>query len=206
MPLPASLVEIHAQCAVGLRLHRGDVLHVIDPYGEQVADVALFSAASRSDGFSPGRTIDYNESLYVSRGTVLYSNAGLELARVVEDTVGVHDLTIAPCSEEMFARRGEFRHPSCQANLIRVLAEFGIRSDLVTATLNVFMNVGIEDDGRIELRPPASKAGDSIALQALSDLVVGIAACSSELTNNGRCKPICCALGYGPATVTRVAE
>jgi uncharacterized protein len=188
--LPASLVEIHAQCAAAVSLGRGDVLQIIDPYGGQVADLAIFNAQNCADAFSPGRTIDYNESLNVSTGSVLFSHAGVELARIVEDSVGVHDILIAPCSSEMFARRGEFQHPSCHSNLSRALGEFGIGRDMVTTTLNVFMNVAIEEGGRIKLGAPASAAGGFIKLEALCDLVVGIAACSSERTNNGRCKPI----------------
>lgn len=190
MPVPAPFVEIQAQSAVALRLQRGDVLQIVDPCGEQVADLAVFNAASRSDAFSPGRTIDYNQSLRVSTGSVLYSHAGAELARIVEDSVAVHDILIAPCSEEMFARRGELQHKSCHANLSTALADFGIASDRITTTLNIFMNVAIQDGGRITIGPPASSAGDFIKLEALCGLVVGIAACSSELTNNGGCKPI----------------
>lgn len=190
MPVPAPLVEIEAQCAIALRLQQGDVLQIIDVSGEQVADVAIFNAASRTDAFSPGRTIDYNESLRVSTGSVLYSHAGVDLARIVEDSVGIHDILIAPCSSEMFARRGEFQHKSCQANLCSALADFSIADDRVTTTLNVFMNVAVEADGRIKLGPPASAAGDFIKLEALCGLVIGIAACSSERTNNGSCKPI----------------
>jgi uncharacterized protein YcgI (DUF1989 family) len=191
VPLPRSLVEVHAQCAAAVRLQRGEVLQIIDPYGEQVADLAIFNAESCTDAFSPGRTIDYNESLIVSSGSVLYSHAGVALARIIEDSVGVHDILIAPCSSEMFARRGEFQHPSCQTNLSAALANFGIGADMVATTLNVFMNVAIEEGGGIKLGAPASAAGDFIKVEALCDLVVGIAACSSERTNNGKCKPIC---------------
>lgn len=190
MPVPAPFVEIRAQSAVALRLQRGDVLHIVDPYGEQVADLAIFNAVTRSDAFSSGRTIDYNQSLSVSTGSVLYSNAGAELARIVDDSVGVHDILLAPCSGEMFARRGEFQHKSCHANLSSALSDFGIASDRITATVNVFMSVAVQTGGVITLGPPASSAGDFIKLEALCGLVVGVAACSSELTNNGSCKPI----------------
>lgn len=76
MPVPAPFVEIPAQSAAALRLQRGDVLQIVDPCGEQVADLAIFNAVTRSDAFSSGRTIDYNQSLSVSTGSVLYSNAG----------------------------------------------------------------------------------------------------------------------------------
>jgi uncharacterized protein YcgI (DUF1989 family) len=126
----------------------------------------------------------------LSLGDVIYSHGSGELARVVEDTVGVHDLLLAPCSAAMFARRGESPHASCQENLSKALSPFGIERDLVAATINVFMDVRVAADGSISIHAPASSAGDSFTLEALDDLVVGIAACSSELTNNGRCKPI----------------
>ncbi len=171
-------------------VHRGDVLSIIDLHGEQVADLALFSGDDLSEAFSPGRTMDYNESIRLSCGALLYSNGSAELARVVEDSVGVHDMLLAPCSAAMFARRGQLDHASCHANLAAALQPFGVSNDMVTTTLNVFMDVRVGADGRITIHPPASKAGNSFAIAALRELVVGVSACASEKTNNGVCKPI----------------
>ena len=184
------MTEVAAQSATALILDANELLRIVDPRGGQVADVAIFDACAIDDGFSPGRTIDYNASLRLRRGDELYSNAGNALARVAEDTVGVHDLLLAPCSEAMFARRGEFSHRSCQANLIGALTPFAISPALITATINVFMNVRIAPDGGVAVLPPVSRAGDVWTMRALRKLVVGIAACSSELTNAGACKPI----------------
>ena len=38
--------------------------------------------------------------------------------------------------------------------------------------------------------PPVSKAGDSITFRAEMDLIVGLTACSAELSNNWSFKPI----------------
>lgn len=183
-------VEIGAQSAVALRLRSGDVLSIVDRSGEQVADLALYNAHDWRDGFSPGRTMDYNASLRLTCGDVLWSQRSTPLARVVRDTVGVHDILLAPCSAAMFARRGELDHPSCHENLANALALHGVPNDAVTATMNVFMNVMLGEDGRLGIGRPASQSGDAFALQAQCDLIVGVSACSSELTNNGRCKPI----------------
>ncbi|MBV9233688.1 MAG: urea carboxylase-associated family protein [Candidatus Eremiobacteraeota bacterium] len=194
MPVSSSLVRIEPQGGVALRLAARQRLCIVDPYGEQVADVALFDASDVRDAFSPGRTMDYNESLRLGVGDILYSHRSVALARVVEDTVGVHDLLLAPCSEAMFARRGELAHRSCHENLTEALKPFGIPSEMVAATVNVFMNVRVEADGHIAILPPRSRAGDVFAFEALCNLIVGITACSSERTNNGRCKPICFAV------------
>lgn len=190
LSLHPALLEVPAQTGVALRLAKGDVLRVVDPLGQQVADIALFNADDVADAFSPGRTIDYNESIKLGLDKTLFSHRSTELALVVEDTTGVHDMLLSPCSAAMFARRNEFSHPSCHENLWTALRQFGIDGDMVLSTVNVFMDVRVEPDGRIRIGPPASSAGDRFAIEACCDLIVGLTACSSELTNDGRCKPI----------------
>ena len=189
MPVPSTLVELAPQTGTALVLRAGERLRIIDPSGEQVSDLAFFALADPRDAFSPGRTIDYNERIVPQIGDVLYSHRSTPLVRVSADSVGVHDMLLTPCSRVMFARRGEHNHPSCHENLYRALEPFGLTSDEVTATLNVFMNVRVEKNA-IALYPPPSRAGDYFEVEALTDCIVGITACSSELTNNGRCKPI----------------
>ncbi len=133
--------------------------------------------------------MDYNERLIPRVGDILYSHRSTPLLRVLADTVHVHDMLLAPCSRVMFERRGEYAHPSCHENLYRSLERFGITPDDVIATLNVFMDVRI-DERRITLLAPASRAGDYVDFRAETDCIIGLAACSSERTNNGRCKPI----------------
>ena len=53
------------------------------------------------------------------------------------------------------------------------------------------MNVEMAQDGRVTVGPPRSKPGDSIELRAEMDLIVGLTACSAEMSNNYRFKPIC---------------
>ena len=42
----------------------------------------------------------------------------------------------------------------------------------------------------LTIGPPRSRAGDYLLLRAEMDLVVGVTACSAELSNNGSFKPI----------------
>jgi uncharacterized protein YcgI (DUF1989 family) len=190
MSVSQDLIHIPAQHGSALRLRAGDTLCIVAVESQQVSDLALFDASDIRDSFSPGRTIDYNESLDVTVGSVLYSHRSARLAEVVEDTVSVHDMLLTPCSSAMFERRGEPKHRSCHENLYTSLAQFGIGPDDVVATLNVFMDVRVGVDRKISIYPPPSKPGDRFAIRALRDLVVGITACSSEVTNAGSCKPV----------------
>jgi uncharacterized protein YcgI (DUF1989 family) len=52
------------------------------------------------------------------------------------------------------------------------------------------MNVDISPAGELTIRPPRSKPGDYVDLRAEMDLVVGLTACSAEMSNNYAFKPI----------------
>ncbi|GAC1516270.1 MAG: urea carboxylase-associated family protein [Gemmatimonadaceae bacterium] len=204
------------QTGAALTVRRGEHLRIVDPEGEQVSDMVAFALNDRREWLSSGRTIDYANTLYLTTGHVLYSNRSRPMWTILEDTVGRHDFLFTPCSAETFAilyaHRGH--HPSCFANLVGALAPFGIASDAIPTTFNAFMNVDVLATGELRIRPPRSRAGDHILLRAEMDMVVGITACSAELSNNGRFKPIefevlegesASALG-GAAPATRPSE
>lgn len=115
---------------------------------------------------------------------------------IVEDTVGRHDFLLTPCSQETFTiiygTKGH--HPSCFENLCGALEPFGIAPGAIPTTFNVFMNVVVTPTGALEILPPRSRAGDHLLLRAELDMIVGVTACSAELSNNGRFKPIDVAL------------
>jgi len=56
--------HLEPQTGLGLELRRGQILRVIDPQGEQVADLLAFNAADRREWLSSGRSIDYNDTIY----------------------------------------------------------------------------------------------------------------------------------------------
>jgi uncharacterized protein YcgI (DUF1989 family) len=80
--------------------------------------------------------------------------------------------------------------PSCFENLAANLSGFDIGPDSIPTTLNIFMNVEIEPNGGLKILPPRSKAGDAITLRAEMDMIVGLTACSAEMSNNYRFKQI----------------
>lgn len=180
------------QTGTAIEVGKGDTLTIIDPTGEQVSDLISFSKADKAEWLSSGRTIDYANTIYLTTGHTLYSNRSRPMWTIVEDTVGRHDFLLTPCSPETFAiiykHRG--RHPSCFENLSKALAPFGIAPDSIPTTLNVFMNVEVAPSGELSILPPRSKVGDYLRLRAEMDMVVGITACSAELSNNGTFKPI----------------
>jgi uncharacterized protein YcgI (DUF1989 family) len=184
--------HIQPQTGIGLVLERGQILRVIDPQGEQVSDVMAFARDDTTEWLSSGRTIDYNNTIYVTTGHQLYSNKSRPMLTIVEDRVGRHDFLLTPCSQEMFEilYKHEGHHPSCFENLETGLAQFGIKGHQIPTTFNVFMDVAVAPSGALTIGPPRSRPGDFIDLRAEMDLFVGVTACSAELSNNGTFKPI----------------
>jgi uncharacterized protein YcgI (DUF1989 family) len=179
---------------VAVELAPGDRLTVLDPCGEQVSDLYLVAADDPAEVFSSGRTTDFGNSIYVSTGSQLWSNRSRVLAEVVDDTVGVHDLTLTPCSQATFdvlyPELAGAPHPSCFANLCAALAPHGVDPDRIGTTLNVFMDVWTDERGELHIDPPPTRPGDRFTIEASLPVVVGITACSAEKSNNGHCTPI----------------
>lgn len=186
-----SRTRIAPQTGVGFELRKGDRLKVIDPKGQQVADLFCFTKGSPPAPLSSGRSIDYADTVLFTKGHQLYSRDGYPVLRILEDTCGRHDFLVTPCSLQMFRMLGhEGYHPSCQENLERALAGFPVDVAQIGTTFNIFMNIPISPEGKIRVETPLSRAGDYVVLEALADLYVGLTACSDEGTNGGTCKEI----------------
>ncbi len=190
---PVQRYHLPPQTGMGFVLRRGQTLRIIDPEGEQVSDVTAFARDNTAEWLSSGRSIDYANTIYLTKGHVLYSNRSHPMFIITADTVGRHDFLLTPCSPETFQiiYKNTDPHPSCFENLAKNLAPFGIRPDQIPTTFNVFMNVPINSaTGELTIAPPLSRPGDHVDLRAEMDLIVGVTACSAEMSNNYRFKPI----------------
>ena len=192
-PHPSTMHEIAPRSGVAFTLDKGERLTVIDPQGEQVADLLAFSMADRDEVISSGRTLDYASRIYLTTGDPIYSNRSNILLRIVEDTVGRHDFLLTPCSADTFRIIYGDTHPhrGCFGNLAAALEPYGIAPDQIPTAFNCFMNVPIDGEtGKLKVLPPISKAGDHIAFRAHMDLIIGLTACSAPDSNGGTFKPI----------------
>jgi uncharacterized protein YcgI (DUF1989 family) len=188
-----ALTEIPPRSGTAFVVDRGALLTIVDPQGEQVADLVAFAAADPREALSNGRTFDYEQTLALTAGNRLWSNRSRPLLTIVRDDAGEHDFLLTPCSRDTWRLCYGGRHddvPGCFGNLARALEPFGIEPDAIPTTFNVFMRVEVGSDGRLAVRPPRSRPGDALVLRAEDRLIVGLTACSAEQSCNGRFKPI----------------
>ncbi len=191
--MESDLPTIPAKHGVALELLKHQLLVVTDPEGGQVCDLVAFRSGDLREWLSNGRTFDYNGTIYLTEGHVLYSNASEAMLTIVSDQVGHHDFLFTACSPEMY--RIQYRetgnHSNCLENLTGALAHIGLERHLVPTPFNIFQNSKVMPNGRLEISAPRSKPGQSIVFRAEMNLSIALSACSAPLCNGGSCKPIC---------------
>ena len=174
-------------------LKKGQLLKVTDIQGEQVSDFVCFNLNDKREYLSSGRTMDYAETIFLTKGHPFYSNRSNIMFTIKEDTVGRHDFLLTPCSADTFRIIYGHTNPhrGCFGNLAAALQPYGIEQDAIPICFNIFMHVTVDGDtGKIDVLPPKSKAGDFIVVEAHMDLLIGMTACSAEMSNNYSFKPI----------------
>ena len=185
--------RIEPRSGAAFELAKGQTLTVIDPTGQQVADLLAFRRDDVREVISSGRTLDYASRIYLTTGDKLYSNRSNVLLEIVEDDVGRHDFLLTPCSKDTFRiiYGDTDPHQGCFGNLAAALAPYGVVPDDIPIAFNCFMNVPVDGvTGELRVDPPLSKAGDRIVSRAAEDLIIGLTACSALQSNNGSFKPI----------------
>lgn len=173
-----------------IEVREGQSITVIDVEGGQVVDFFAEVSGNPGEFLSTGVTIDVNESLRLEIGQSIYSNLYRPLLELTADDVGEHDLLHPCCRPEMydfFYHNGD-EHPNCLDNINGALTE---HRPIITP-VNLFMHTRIHADSRISVEAPLSRAGDRVVLKALTDLTLGVAACSvsESQCNSGKCSPI----------------
>lgn len=189
----SQLNVIPPRSGVAFVLKKGQQLRVTDIQGEQVSDFIAYNLHDKAEYLSSGRTIDYADTIFLTKEHKFYSNRSNVMFTMVADTVGRHDFLLTPCSADTF--RIIYGHPQphrgCFGNLREALAPYGIGPDEIPICFNIFMYVAVDGEtGKITVKPPKSKAGDYVILEAQMDLIVGMTACSAEMSNNYSFKPI----------------
>ncbi len=184
---------IPPRSGVSFKLKKGQKLKITDIKGEQVSDLVCFNAHDKEEYLSSGRTLDYAETIFLTAGHAFYSNRSNIMLRMEEDTVGRHDFLLTPCSAETFKiiYGHEKPHCGCFGNIAKAIEHYGIQPDRIPVSFNVFMHVTVDgNSGKIEVKPPLSKAGDFVVFTAEMDLIVALTACSAEMSNNYSFKEI----------------
>ena len=163
-------------------VERGQTLRIVDLEGNQAVDTLFYSAADLSERYSASDTIRYQGALYLTTGSVLRSNLGKPMLRIVADTCGRHDTLGGACSSESntvrYGQHTKHMH-ACRDSFLLAAAQSGLdlgKRDL-TCNVNFFMNVPVTPAGKLTFEDGISAGGKYVELRAEMDVLCLISNC-----------------------------
>ncbi|MCM2458985.1 urea carboxylase-associated family protein [Pseudomonas sp. CG7] len=183
--LPSTeLVRLPARRGVALRLQRGQTLKLINTHGKQVVDTWAFNPDDLCEVMSMEHSRPFWLKLNPCKGDSLVTNKRRKILTLAQDTTpGVHDTLVAACDPTRYVQLGVVgHHDSCNENLFLALDALGLVATETPSPLNLFMNVPVHRDGRIEFAAPVSEPGQYVCLTAEMDAIVVLSACPQDIT------------------------
>ncbi|MFC5049309.1 urea amidolyase associated protein UAAP2 [Rubritalea spongiae] len=164
------------------KIKKGQTFRILDLEGNQAADTLFYCAKDTSDRYSASDTIQRQKNLYITAGTILYSNQGNALLKVTADTCGRHDTLGGACSRESNVMRYAFEKEhmhACRDSFICGLNgwghEMGKRD--ITCNINFFMNVPVTSEGKLSFADGISAPGRYVEMVAEKDVIALISNC-----------------------------
>lgn len=78
----------------------GQTVRILDLQGNQAVDTLFFSLSNPRERYDVQRTLRRQNSVYLTTGSVLFSNLGQPMLTIVDDTCGRHDTLGGACAQE----------------------------------------------------------------------------------------------------------
>jgi len=191
--MTTDLHEVPARRGRAVRLKAGQAIRIVNTHGQQVVDTWAFNADDLSEYLSMPHLHAALGGIFPGRGDALVTNRRRPILILEEDTSpGRHDTVIAACDTHRYAALGcRDYHDNCTDNLHAALLALGLRVPDCPAPLNLWMNIPVAPDGRIDWGEPLSKPGDHVVLRAELDCIVVMSCCPQDMIpiNGAACRP-----------------
>jgi uncharacterized protein YcgI (DUF1989 family) len=147
---------------------------VTDLEGGQPAALFAVAADDMDHILSPHHTRVFSNSFLLRLGMRLVSNRRRPMMVLGRDAVGAHDLLMPITNGADDADRDAA--PRFQQAVFAAFAAIGVQPGKIADPINLFLDVGVEADGRLARRGAPAPAGATVIFRVLMHLVVAIAA------------------------------
>ena len=170
----------------------GEAITIINTHGTQVVDTWCFMTDNLAEFMSMEHQRSITQSVFPAIGVPLYSNYRRPLLTLEQDTSpGRHDTMLAACDIYRYEMLGcKDYHDNCVDNLRMALMAIGKKAPAIPSPFNLWMNIPIDGNGRIEWLPPRAKPKDIIKLKSHMESIAVMSSCPQDLTpiNGENCK------------------
>ena len=179
------LILVPARKGKAHQLARGQLVRVINTHGSEVVDTWAFSAGDHDEYMSMEHTRSTIDKFMPEVGEAFLTNRRRPILTIVEDTTpGVHDTLNAACDTHRYRLLGhKGHHDNCTDNLAAAMAELDLARPHTPCPFNMFMNRPWGEGKELQKKPPVSKPGDYMVLQAEMDCIVAFSACPQDMNN-----------------------
>lgn len=164
-----------------LVLRRGRELRIVDAAGGANVAALFYNFDCPVERYNMPDTLKAQHTAHLTKGFVLYSDMGRVLCSITDDSCGWHDPIgshndrravlekYGPSSYER-ARNNWYRNT--RDNFLIELGKHGLALRDLTANVNFFSKVAVDEDGAMEFAPGNSKPGDFVTLRAEMNVLV----------------------------------
>lgn len=171
-------------------LKRGTILRITDVDGGANVGALFYNWENPVERYNMPDTLKAQHIARLTAGDVLFSDMGRILCSIVEDTAGWHD-PISGCSNAALveARYGEARYQEHRNAFYRnawdefliELAKYGLDARDMTAPINFFSKVVVDEAGGMEYVTGRSRPGAYVELRAEMNVLVILNTCQHPL-------------------------
>jgi len=158
----------------------GQVLTIVDLDGNQAVDFLAYAADDTDRAYSAQATLQEQDSVYLTVGSVLRDNESTALLTIIADGCGRHDTLGGACSKESNTLRyglHTFAQHACVENFLAEGSRRGLGKRDLVSNINWFMNVPVDPDGALGIVDGISAPGLSVSLRAEVDTLVLVSNC-----------------------------
>ncbi|WP_249977858.1 DUF1989 domain-containing protein [Vreelandella olivaria] len=193
-PVLGARYAIPARGGRAVRLKAGQTVRIINTHGTQVCDTWAFSTDNPNEFMSWEHGRAWLSGLIPQVGDPLMSNRRRPIMTLTADTSpGIHDTLMAACDLFRYMTLGvEGYHDSCADNLRLAMQAIGSKAPEVPQPFNLWMNIPVDAQMKVDWCPPVSKPGDYVELRAEMDCIVAMSACPQDIIpiNGADCVPV----------------
>jgi urea carboxylase-associated protein 2 len=171
-------------------LRRGSTLRLTDVAGGGNASVLFYSYEDRLERYNMADTLKAQHTAYLAKGFVCYSDMGRVLCSLTDDTCGWHDTLCGVSNAEIVSskygvaryqeHRNEFYRNGYDSLLVE-LGKYGLGKRDLTANVNFFTKITVDDDGSLRYHTGHSQPGSYVDLRFEMNTLVILATCPHPL-------------------------
>lgn len=179
-------------------LKRGTALRITDIEGGANAGAIFYNAEFPAERYNMPDTLKAQHIARLTHGYVLYSDMGRILCSITGDSLGWHD-AISGCSnaEIVKAKYGEGPyqtlrngyHKDAKTCFHVEIAKYGLTPRDMTAVVNFFSKVMVDENGAMHFVPGHSPAGSTVELRAEMNTLIALNTCQHPLDPSPKYDP-----------------